>query len=388
MSKTYIIYLFLLTVNINPIFSQSFNIPGEVAVDGEYKRGFFSEELNEYTNSLSFKFSDSEEVINLYNTENIVFKINSKQYLYKTLNADGYIHPLIVLVNGKSSFYKDMKSENYYLQNESKKTKIVSLENFKNPQSNNRNIGILSVVFGDCISLRSRIEKETINESTLIRLTNNYNNCSEYSEGFELSSKQKREQEYLKQKNIYSLHIGASLAYNNFTSQIPAFLIESSKSNAVSYSAFLSLNVSPAYFDQLRDKFYFDISIAYISTPEFETEYYDIKRSNILVNISPTYYFSPNKKLRPFARANFGINTTNYDLKKNQPAVFSDTKGTLNSFIFGVEAGIQFNKKVEVALLYQPKSREKYPILFSNDFELDNNVIALKASYIFNLSKD
>ncbi|WP_204345034.1 hypothetical protein [Psychroserpens algicola] len=388
MIKTYFALALLFTFSINFIFSQNFTIPGEVSVDGEFKKGFFSEELNEYTNSLNFKYSDSGEIIDLFNSENIVFKINSKRNLYKTLNVEGYIHPFILIVDGKASFYKDINSKNFYIQNESRNSKIVKLEPFKSSKKNSRNAGILSLIFEDCISVRSQIEKEDINESMVIQLTNNYNKCPEYANGFQLSNKQKKEQEYLKQPSIYSLDFGGTLAFNNFDSQIPFLQNESTKSNNVGYGAFVSFNVSPTYFNQLRDILYFDISVSYNIAPEFEVEFYDVSRANFLINVSPTYYFLRDRKLNPFARANFGINYTNYELVKNEESIFRDVEGTRKSFIFGIEAGVQFNRQFELALLYQPKSKEKYTIFLNNTFEIDNSIIALKASYIINFSKD
>ncbi|MCK8481437.1 porin family protein [Psychroserpens algicola] len=388
MNKTYFALALLFTFSINFIFSQNFTIPGEVSVDGEFKKGFFSEELNEYTNSLNFKYSDSGEIIDLFNSENIVFKINSKRNLYKTLNVEGYIHPFILIVDGKASFYKDIKSKNFYIQNESRNSKVVKLEPFKSSKKNSRNAGILSLIFEDCISVRSQIEKEDINESTVIQLTNGYNKCPEYADGFQLSNKQKKEQEYLRQPSIYSLDFGGTLAFNNFDSQIPFLQNESTKSNNVGYGAFVSFNVSPTYFNQLRDILYFDISVSYNIAPEFEVEFYDVSRANFLINVSPTYYFLRDRKLNPFARANFGINYTNYELVKNEESIFRDVEGTRKSFIFGIEAGVQFNRQFELALLYQPKSKEKYTIFLNNTFEIDNSIIALKASYIINFSKD
>ncbi|WP_460218819.1 hypothetical protein [Psychroserpens sp. MEBiC05023] len=387
MNKNHILFALLFILNINLLFSQSFEIPGEIMTNDGFKKGFFSEEINEYTTALSFKISENDEIVNLFSSENIRFKFNSNRNLYKTLNVNGYIHPFIVIVDGKASFYKDITQEVFYIQNPSVDPKIVKFEDFEKANKNTRNVGILSLVFGDCISVRTQLKKTNINKSTITQLTKDYNNCKEYSDSYELSSKQKKEQEYLKQKGVYSIDIGGSLLLNNFKSQVRAFQEGTDKSNILGYGAFVSFNMSPSYFNQMRDKLFVDISISYNLTPEFSVEFYDVKRSNILLNLSPTYYFLRDKSINPFARINFGLNYSKYELVKNVNTFLMDVKGNRKSFIFSLEAGVQFNRQFEVSLHFQPRSEEVYTVYLNNTFDIENTLLSLKASYIFDLSK-
>nr|WP_321222788.1 hypothetical protein [uncultured Psychroserpens sp.] len=388
MIKNYLVFGFLLVVNINVLFSQTYSIPGEVLTDGEFKEGFFSNEISDHNNVLSFKFAESDSIINLSQLENVVFKINSDNLTYKTLYADGYIQPLILIIDGKTSFYSDRKSKDFYIQNLSKNSKLIKLENFDNTSNSKRNLGILSVIYEDCINVRSQLKNQNITKTLVIKLTNEYNNCASYSEGYELTTKQIRDQKYNELKSLYTLDFGGGITFNNYESNITGIQQEPSISNNKGYIIFLSLNTSPTYFKNLYSKLYFDISLSYNTAPAFKNEYYDISRSSLILNFSPTYYFRNDKNINPFARINFGYNYTNYDFKVNRASVFSDSSGSNSSFSYGFEAGLQLYKSFELAILYQPNSQQTYSIFVNNslDLEVDTRVIALKASYIFNLS--
>lgn len=395
----YLTFILLFLLSNNSIFSQNYTIPGKVLIDGESKQGHFSENLKKNTKSLLFKFSENNEVINLFNLENVFFEIDGYSNRCKIINGDGHILPVVILIEGRASLYEDLRSEKYFMENKILNIKPKKLEDLKISKSKNRNIGILSKIFEDCISVRSRLEWQNIYLSSIIKLTNDYNNCAEYSEYFELTVKQKREQDYLMKKGVYSIDIGGSLAFNSFNNTIPVlnderFHDESFKNNVLSYGAIISFNASPSYFKGLRDKFFIDLSISYYNTSEFQVDIYDIKRSSFLFSLSPTLYFLRDKKINPFCRLNFGLNNTDYELTLNdnltlnEEAFYRDAAGKKSSFVIGFETGFQFNRQFELTLLYQPKSNEEYILYLNRTLEIDNSIVALKASYIISLNRD
>ncbi|MFT5847502.1 hypothetical protein, partial [Psychroserpens sp.] len=262
MIKNYLILAFLIALNINTLFSQSFEIPGEVLVNGEFEKGFFSNVLNEYTNELSFQFTNSKNIINLNEVENVVFKVASNNLTYKTLKSYVIIKPYIMIIDGKASFFSDITSKHFFVQNTSKDSKLIKLADFRKTKNNARNLGLLSVIYEDCIEVRSQLRKQSITKTVVIKLTNDYNSCVSYTNGYELTSQQKTNQTYETRKTIYSLDIGGGLSFKDYESVINGFEDSSATSdnnnnnnnNNNGYNVFVSLNVSPSYFKSLYGK--------------------------------------------------------------------------------------------------------------------------------------
>jgi hypothetical protein len=388
MIKNYLIFTFLIALNINTLFSQNFDVPGKVLVNGEFEKGFFSNVLNAHTNELSFQFTNSKNIINLNELENVVFKVSSNRLTYKTLKSYESIKPYIMIIDGKASLFSDITSKQYFVQNTSKDSKLIRLADFRKTKNNPRNLGLLSVIYEDCIEVRSQLRKQSITKTAVIKLTNDYNNCVSYTNGYELTSQQKTNQTYETKKTIYSLDFGVGLTLNNYESNINSFTARPTTGKNAGYNIFISLNTSPSYFKDLYNKLYFDISLTYKSTGTFETEFYDINRNSLLLNVSPTFYFRNQRTFNPFIRVNFGLSYNSYDLKSTKSEIFSDLDGVNSNIVVGLEAGIQISKIFELAVLFQPNTSERYPVSISNTLRLNNDisVIALKASYIINFS--
>jgi hypothetical protein len=396
MIKNYLILAFLIALNINTLFSQSFEIPGEVLVNGEFEKGFFSNVLNEYTNELSFQFTNSKNIINLNEVENVVFKVASNNLTYKTLKSYVIIKPYIMIIDGKASFFSDITSKHFFVQNTSKDSKLIKLADFRKTKNNARNLGLLSVIYEDCIEVRSQLRKQSITKTVVIKLTNDYNSCVSYTNGYELTSQQKTNQTYETRKTIYSLDIGGGLSFKDYESVINGFEDSSATSdnnnnnnnNNNGYNVFVSLNVSPSYFKSLYGKLYFDVALSYNTTPSFETQFYDVSRNSISLNVSPTFYFRDQKRTKPFVRVNFGLDYSSYDLKSNRSGIFGDLAGTRSNLFIGFEAGVQIFNTFELAILIQPSVKENYPVSINAlRLDVDTRTIALKASYIINFSK-
>ncbi|WP_040279084.1 hypothetical protein [Psychroserpens damuponensis] len=384
--KYYVVIIFFL-INAHIVFAQNFDIPGEVLVNGNFQKGLFSNNIDNSNDKLSFKFTSDNKIINLKDKQGIVFKFDALNQIYQTLNTADSVKLYILLVEGKASLFSNIESNQYFIQNLSKDSKSIKLEDFNKDYK--RNFGILSVVFEDCLEVRSQLKNESINKKTLITLTESYNKCESYTEGYQLTSKQKLNLKYKFQKTIYSFDFGGGIYFNSFESIVRDAQSSVSESNNTGFSVFAGINVSPSHFGRLRDKLYFDISLNYISTPAFENEFFDIERSSFLLNVSPTFYFRHQKKINPFVRVNFGLNFTDYDLKSNGTSIFSDISGSGTSFIYGFETGIQISKSFELVFLYQPKTQETYSVFLNNNFEIDveTSAFALKASYIINFKK-
>lgn len=270
----------------------------------------------------------------------------------KTITFSGEKIEVELLTNSDVKFYKS-KNNKYFIENTKLKTEITELKDLEYTYTNSKNRGKILVIFRDCISLRTKIEKSDISESRILQLINDYNNCETYNANYELSEKQKKDQKYSEQKSIINYDFGVG-----YYSQKLDFRVNSNpelSDTSGSASLFFSFNISPSHLGALRGQLFYDFTLQYNLKTTYNFSDFENEISSVLITVAPKYYFKKmGSKFNPFLSANFGATVLNYNYTNNSGVLFDKIDSSDTKFIYGFEAGIEFLNNFEFTIDYLP----------------------------------
>ncbi|ARV10536.1 hypothetical protein BTO05_13165 [Winogradskyella sp. PC-19] len=250
-------------------------------------------------------------------------------------------------------FYKTTETNRYFIENKKNSSGLVYLENLSYPSTNGKNRGKLLVIFSDCVSVRTKTSKSDISEGLIAQLIEEYTNCESYSEDFELSKRQKKDQSYANQESIINYDFGFG-----YYSQELEFMVNDNPSLTNSeggLSAFVSINISPKHLGSLTGRLFYDFTLQYNFKTAYEFSTFDNKISSVQLTIAPKYYFSKsNATIYPFIGASIGAVLLKYDYTDTSSVVFQNVDSSDTKVIYGFEIGAQILTDFEVTLSYYP----------------------------------
>ncbi|MCC1484951.1 outer membrane beta-barrel protein [Winogradskyella immobilis] len=300
----------------------------------------------------------------------------------QNINISGNQTSVKVLSSGTINFYKTASTNTHYIENTKLQTGIVELKKLGEPHTVNKNRGKLIVIFNDCVSIRTKASKSDMTEARVIQLINDYNNCSEYTDSFELSERQKIDQTYANQKSVLNYDFG--IGYHNQTTDIRINNQGEQSEDDGSLSLFASLNISPAHLGSLTGRLFYDFTLQYNFNTSFEFTNVEQDLSSLQITITPKYYFNkPESKLNPFIGAGLGAVILDYEITDITQVTFDTIDSSRTKFIYGFEIGAEFLSDFEFTLAYYPDYKNDIVIDEDNIIRSDFQNLSFKLGYKF-----
>ncbi len=382
-------YFLLFTTLLSFYFTQAqeFKYPGIVLRNNETINGKFSNKLNSKTTVLNFKIDSSGDIINIFKSNDLLFSYsqNKKQYIAKSLNNEVLIAE--VLVKGKASLYKDIKSDNLLIETSEhgirtleKNEEITKIDGI-NYVKHSKTMGTLSVIFGDCSEIRDIVSGKNFTFGSISDYTKKYNQCS-YSNSYEFSKNQLKNLEFSKKKGIVSVELGATYTSQSIDFSTPSNVVFNDDLNSI--SIFSNVNFSPSYFKTLRNKLFFDLGAAAVFNSNTNQNSIELEKKSIQANVGVRYNFLTQKSVSPFARVNLGFTVDQFDITSNPTSILNDFGGfideTRTSFLISFEAGVTV-KKIRLSVFIAPEYTSDV-IENENLLSIQNQNFGFKAAYI------
>ncbi|AXT19554.1 hypothetical protein D7030_10200 [Flavobacteriaceae bacterium AU392] len=377
-----------LTIILLSIFTftnaQNFNYPGEISRSNEIISGNFSNKVNAKTTSLTFKATNSNEIINVLNTANLTLKYNGNNKTYITKQVDKTIKIAEILVTGKASLYKDVNSTNFII--ESKKSGLKELIRYKSyVTSRDKARGILTVFFEDCPDVRSSLNGNRFTYSSIKEYTENYNQCAEYTNEYTFSGRQIKDLEFSKKKGIINVELGASYLSQQIEFVVPGTTNVPFDESLNTFSIFANVNFSPSYFNELRKKLFLDIGLGYSFQSDASINALSVDKNSILASIGPRYNFLPEAKVNPFIRTNFTFSVDSYTITENIAGSLNELGGNIDEtntdLSVSIEAGVTI-QNFRFSLSFTPKYFSNLSPFEDNRLRVSNQNFGFKAAYI------
>lgn len=283
--------------------------------------------------------------------------LNEKYYVAKIIKTDNWESRVFVelLISGHSNlyFYRDQNNYFYIIENKAgrlyelyKKSETVAQKGSGEvTRDTYRHIRMLKTAFSDCMEIQPKIEKTQLNRRSMVRITNDYNNCISNEKSVIYSKPDK--------KNM--IQIAPVLG---FTSSLLSF-------NREFYSEFnydRSLNFTfglqvDAIFYSINDRFSLQLDLLYNKnnfTGSFSDYYKIYINNNSLKPSLLAKYTIPTGNIRP----SFGLGLClNYLLGPDITAIVDNVPGEppserkleniyMSTTLFGFVAQVGLNYKI------------------------------------------
>ena len=250
-------------------------------------------------------------------------------------------------------FYKTIATNRYYIDNKKNSTGLVYLENLSYQATNAKNRGNLLVIFNDCLMVRTKASKSDISEGSIIQLIDEYDICENYSENFELSERQIKNQSYANQKSIINYDMGLG-----YYSQELEFTLNSnppSENTEGSLSVYASVNISPKHLGSMTGRLFYDFTLQHNFKTKYDFGIYKSEISSTQITFAPKYYFLKSEaKINPFLGSSIGAVLLNYSYTDNTNILFQNIDSSDTKVIYGFEIGAQVLTNFEFTLSYYP----------------------------------
>lgn len=355
--------------------AQSEKFEGSLILEnGSELNGIFSSEITKKTNYLTFT-QDSGKSLDVHLLNDALLHYSGSDKWFKSKNIEGKFEFLEVVVKGDANFYKSLKTQKLYIENTKNKSGFVQLINPGDIDTRRANTGKLLVVFEDCLPVRTRTYDSELSVNRITQLMNDYNNCDQLSEEFEITKQEETDQTYSDQKTLLNFDIGAG--YFGLDNDIAIITDESTTSDNATgggLSFYASLNISPSYFNGYTGNIYMDISLQYNLNNSIEFSDINKDLSSLFLNFTPKYYLGNIKaNFRPFVGFGFGIGLLNVEIEDNTGARFDRVNDTVFRFLYSPQIGVLLFNTFEV-------SADFYPY-YSNDIILESSEVKLESTF-------
>ncbi|WP_298761258.1 OmpW family outer membrane protein [uncultured Psychroserpens sp.] len=383
MTKQFALCMLLsIFMSVNLIFAQN-NLSGKLTLNDKTYEGVFSNKINNSTKTLTFN-SEEGTTFNVSNTKGAILYYFSTKETYATLEEKGQIVFAEVLSNGNVKFYKTLIENTYFIENSKNKTGAIQLTNVDDVNSYKANRGKLLVIFKDCVEARKMTNNNVLSRKKIMNIINVYNECSNYSDEYQLTSKEASDQNYIFAKGIINFDIGIGYYLESSDLNIPTYIDASDNTSGLSIYA--SVNISPRFVKNLIGKFYFDLGVQYNFNASSEVDNkisQDI--SSIFITLTPKYYFKEKEsQFNPYIGLAFGAALISYDVLDLNQNLFTQRKGSNTRFIYGLELGTTIMTNFEASLVYYPDFQNDIKILEQNELSTKKSNLSFRLGYKFN----
>ena len=309
------------------------------------------------------------------------FQIKDRVYSRTVIGKEGFF--AFNLVDGNASLY-DIAGNRYLVKSKKGILKTIDLNN-----KIGKNIGILSILLGDCNELRDYLVSQTLlDEDALVASLNKYNTC-EYG-SFQLTETETKKAN-LNRKEKLSFYLGAGYGLNDIK-----FSENGDTQNMSRVQFRIGLLGFPRFSSSENNKF--AVSSELVSSFGSQTDFQNtfltrnIKINSIQLLVGTEYYFFSTKKINPFLGINGGLSSDTYKgiitrgILDEPIAPLEKLNETRINAVYGLKAGLRIStgsNHLSILANYFPERKKEVQEGLNRRLTVFRSSLILGVNYYF-----